>query len=392
MINAPETIYIALLGFGAANQALAELLLHNRARLLNNNHKPIRIVLTGVFTRSHGGAVCADGLDISSALNSIDDLSKTLSKDQAAQRVYDKNTKADTADVLAHLEFLKQAGKLDVLVEGIIANYEDAEPAVSFARWALSHGVHYCTANKAPVALFYDELTELGKKTPHHRLQGQGLDALTKFRFESACGDGVPLFSLARHALLGCSVTKFEGINNTTTNLILQKMEEENLSVAAGVALAQELGIAEADPSGDLEGYDAAVKCLCLARVMMQPSFGVSIPVDIASIPRDSFMETVTLEEVQALKREGKRIKMVCKGEIIEDLETGEQRVVCAVEKQIIDSNHPFYHVNGCDNIWRFSFDNLCPITMIQHDSETRDTGYGLFADLLDCVGYREII
>lgn len=89
------------------------------------------------------------------------------------------------------------------------------------------------------------------------------------FRFEAACGDGVPIFNLARYCLPDCLVTRFEGINNTTTNLILQQMEEKGCTLEQGLKLAQDLGIAEADPTGDLDGFDAAVKCLVLARGLM---------------------------------------------------------------------------------------------------------------------------
>ena len=60
------------------------------------------------------------------------------------------------------------------------------------------------------------------------------------------------------------------------------------------------------------------------------------------------------------------------------------------VEKVVVDQTHPYYNVNGCDNIWTFHFSDLCSITLIQHDGTTRDTGYGLFADILDVLGYKE--
>merc|ERR1712194_188232 len=88
--------------------------------------------------------------------------------------------------------------------------------------------------------------------------------------FESAVGDGVPIFNLFRYASPGNRVVRFQSINNTTTNYILSLMEEgEAQTVEDGIKRAQELGIAEADPSGDIDGYDAAVKNLVLARVCM---------------------------------------------------------------------------------------------------------------------------
>jgi homoserine dehydrogenase len=97
---------------------------------------------------------------------------------------YSTDVKQTEDNMLQAMKVLKQSGTLDILAEGILANYTDGEPAASFARFALGNGIHYCTANKAPIALFYDELCALAAKNG------------CKFRFESACGDGVPIFNL----------------------------------------------------------------------------------------------------------------------------------------------------------------------------------------------------
>jgi homoserine dehydrogenase len=198
--------------------------------------------------------------------------------------------------------------------------------------------------------------------------------------FESACGDGVPIFNLARHCLPACKVLKFEAILNTTTNVILQEMEEKSMSMEEGLKRAQEMGIAEADPSGDIDGFDAAVKCICLARVLM----GVDRAWSIESVHRDSLRD-VSLAEVRSTLPN--RIKFVCTGQINEATST----VALAVRRTVVSpKDYMLYNVCGADNVWRFEFDSLCPITLVQHNGTTRDTGYGLLADLLDTVGYRE--
>merc|ERR1712157_479956 len=116
-------------------------------------------------------------------------------------------------------------------------------------------------------------------------------------------------------------------------------------------------------------GKDAAMKTLICARVLMKRK-GVLKKVDT--------FDNVTLGEIASLKEQGKRIKFICSGEVIND------KLELRVEKTIIDSSHPFYHVNKLNNVWHFEFENLCPLTLIQHDGSTRDTGYGLHADLLD--------
>jgi homoserine dehydrogenase len=198
--------------------------------------------------------------------------------------------------------------------------------------------------------------------------------------FESACGDGVPIFNLARHCLPACKVLKFEAILNTTTNVILQEMEVNDVTMEEGLKRAQEMGIAEADPSGDIDGYDAAVKCICLARVLM----GANRPESIEGVHRDS-LRVVSLAEVRSTLPN--RIKFVCTGQINEATST----VELAVRKTVVSpQDFMLYNVCGADNVWRFEFDNLCPITLVQHNGTTRDTGYGLLADLLDVLGYCE--
>lgn len=90
------------------------------------------------------------------------------------------------------------------------------------------------------------------------------------------------------------------------------------------------------------------------------------------------------------MKKENKRIKFVCKGEIVEAAPGKPKKVELSVKRTVVGIDSPFFHVNGQDNIWTFYFDILCPITITQHNGTTRDTGYGLLADILDVVGYRE--
>ena len=123
-------------------------------------------------------------------------------------------------------------------------------------REALRRGRHVVTANKGPLAWAFADLARLAAE--------QGL----QFLYETTVMDGVPVFNLARHGLRGATVTRVEGILNSTTNAILCALERGG-TFADAVARAQQEGYAEADPSDDLEGWDGAVKLSALAAVLM---------------------------------------------------------------------------------------------------------------------------
>ena len=129
-----------------------------------------------------------------------------------------------------------------------------------------------------------------------------------------------------------------QGILNTTTNVILLEMEEHGKTVEEGIKTAQDLGIAEADPSGDVEGYDAAVKCLCLARMMMKQHCDKRMT--IKEIPKATLYGT-TPAEIQALAAKKQRIKFLCTGEVVGD------KVELSVKREVVDESSPFYSVNG---------------------------------------------
>ncbi len=147
--------------------------------------------------------------------------------------------------------------KVDLLVELTPTNLPTGEPAITDIRTALSKGIDVVTANKAPIALAYRELTEIARSTGSLLL------------FEGTVGGGIPLISLRRFCLRGDEVLSIRGILNGTTNYILSRMHFEGLTFDLALREAQNLGIAERDPTLDIEGYDTALKLLILANAVM---------------------------------------------------------------------------------------------------------------------------
>lgn len=178
-------------------------------------------------------------------------------------------------------EWLRSA-QADVLFEATSLNAKTGQPGIDHIRAALQLGAHAITANKGPVVHAYEELRDLAAK--HGRA----------FLFESTVMDGVPIFSSFRENLPLIEVTGFRGILNSTTNVIVSGMEE-GLSFEESLKRAQEIGVAETDPTDDIEGWDAAVKVAALVRVVMQA------PIAVDKIDRHGIRD-LTAEAVRAAR------------------------------------------------------------------------------------------
>jgi homoserine dehydrogenase len=223
--------------------------------------------------------------------------------------------------------------------------------------------MHAITANKGPVVHGYQELTQTAQRA--------GLS----FLFESSVMDGAPVFSIARCGLPGAKVTGFSGILNSTTNLILTRMEKgENQEQA--IAYAQSIGIAETDPSGDLDGWDAAVKVASLATVLMDH------PLKPDQVDR-SGIRSITLSQVHEATANTQRWKLVCsarrKAEDPQGLEA-------SVQPQLLGPESIFYHLIGTSSGLEIESDVLGKLTLIEDNPSPRTTAYGLLADFLNAI------
>lgn len=184
--------------------------------------------------------------------------------------------------------------------------------------------------------------------------------------------DGVPIFSLLRQ-LPGVKVKRFMGVLNSTTNLVLTRMRRENCSLWDAVAFAQQEGIAERDPSDDLDGKDAATKLAVLSAAI----FGCEVKP--AEIPADS-IRNVTLEQVHDVASRGHTLKVVCEATL------GEGHVETSVETSVLlkelPSGHPLANLDGASAALTFETDVMGPITVTSTDPTTMDTAYGMLQDL----------
>jgi len=335
---------LALLGFGNVGQAFVELLLEKSGDLAVNPGISFRIV--GIASGNHGRAVNPKGFKLQEVLEayragrSLDEFSTRPLKDSA--------------------DFLAACGA-DALVETTPVNYQTGEPAVSYLSQALKAGMHAVTANKGPVVHGYRELTNLANRMG------------VRFYFESAVMDGAPVFSIARRGLPGAVVSGFSGILNSTTNLILTRMEGGETQEEA-IAYAQSIGIAETDPSGDVDGWDAAVKISALATVLMD------IPLIPEQVERTG-IRSLTHDLIAEAAEMGLRWKLVCSAKRDPNSPHGIRAVV---QPQRVGPKSHLYNIEGTTAILEISSDVLGKLTLIEENPSTRTTAYGVLADLLN--------
>ncbi len=338
------TLYrLAFLGFGNVGRALARLLEEKRATLATQYD--IQFKVTGIATGRHGRVIQPEGVDAIAAAQLVEN-GGTLDTLPGSHP-------ADTASFL-------QSCPADILFENTPVHYADGEPAISYIRTALKRGMHVCTANKGPVVHAWHELQHLAAENGR------------RFYHESTVMDGAPIFSLFRSAIPAAQLQAFHGVLNSTTNLILTRMEAGDTFDQA-VRYAQEIGLAETDPSGDIDGWDAAIKVAALINVLMDTPFTPQ------QVERQGIRH-ITPQMVAAAREEGYRYKLVCRAQ---RTETGIQASV-APEK--VPQHDPMYPISGSTSIITFQTDVLGDLTMIEKDPGPHTTAYGLLADFINAV------
>ncbi|MFM8322826.1 MAG: homoserine dehydrogenase [Chloroflexota bacterium] len=334
---------LAFVGFGNVGKSLAKLILEKEEEL--KQRYDITVSTTGIATGRHGMAVDPDGIDLRQALQASDysRLSKT----------------PPPADML---DFIRCC-QADVLFENSPVNYETGQPAVDHLRLALELGMHALTANKGPVVHAYRALTDLA------RAQGR------RFYFESTVMDGAPIFSMFRETLPGANLLRLRGVLNSTTNMMLTRMEQGDTFEQA-VSHCQQIGIAETDPSGDIDGWDAAVKVAALTTVLM------GVPLKPAQVERQGIRQIGPAQVAEA-RQAGKRWKLVCESQRVEG------GVQARVYPDLVGPESPMYEVMGTTSVVQFETDVLGLLSVVESDPGPHTTAYGLFADFLNAVRER---
>jgi len=339
---------LALIGFGNVARALVRLLLRKQSLL--EGQYGVTFSFTGIATGRHGFAVNPRGLDIRKALALVEGGGSLSSLSSASVQ--------DAPGVI------RESGA-DVMFENSPMNHSTGQPALDHIRLALTSGMHAITANKGSVVHGYRELTSLAEA--HGR----------KFLFESTVLGGSPVFSVFRECMPAAELLSFRGVLNSTTNIILTRMERGETFDQA-VRYCQSIGVAETDPSADVDGWDAAIKVAALVTVLMD------LPLAPQSVERQG-IRAITSQMVADAMASGKRYKLVCSAQRQADGVRG------TVEPELIAPSDPLYGMEDSTTGLAFRTDVLGDYAIIE--SERADmvagpepTAYGLLADFIHAV------
>lgn len=317
--------------------------------------RKLRVGIAGLGTV--GGGVAKLFADSQARVNEKLELVAVTARDRGRARGVDLSRYrwAESAEALA------RDPDIDVVVELIGGSEGPARGAVEAA---LARGAHVVSANKALIATHGAALAAVAEQSG------------AKLLFEAAVGGGVPMVKALRESLAGCRARSVAGILNGTCNFILTEMESSGRTFADVLSEAQRLGYAEADPSMDVGGFDAAHKLAILAAI----AFGARP--DLEHV-RTEGIEDVTLTDIRMAGKLGYRIKLIATGVLTEG------GVSMHVAPALLAFDHPLAHVGGSLNALVAEAEPLGQLTFIGRGAGEGPTAASVASDLIDLAENR---
>jgi homoserine dehydrogenase len=334
---------LAFIGFGVVGQGLTEILIEKKELLKNKYNFTYDIVAISDILK--GSIYDKNGLDMQKVLNLINQ-GKTLDKYPTGIKNLDsistiKDTNADT------------------IIEVTYTNVKTGEPALTHIKTAFYNNKNVISTNKGPVIKESQNLIKMANDKKLH------------YGFEGTVLAGTPSINLFRHTLSGNQIKGFKGILNGTTNYILTRMEE-GMSYNDALKKAQKLGYAEADPTGDVEGFDTLGKVVILTNIVLGKN------ISWEDVKRKGITD-IKKEDIELAKKEGKRWKLIGSSKIRKN-----GSIDAKVWPEKIPLNHPLAGISDATNALTYNTDELGEITIIGPGAGKRETGYSLLIDLLD--------
>lgn len=316
---------VALVGLGSVGRGVAEMI----------QKKDLGLTITGIAD-SKSGLINNAGIDIAAVL--------------AAKKKTGLcgNSKITADDVVAKAEY-------DALIEVTPTNALSGEPATGYIRAALNRKKHVVTSNKGPVALYYHDLRALAKENG------------VAFRYEATVAGAIPVMHVLEHGLAGNEILAVYGILNGTCNFILTRMADEGLTYEQALMEARELGYAEADPTYDVQGIDAAIKLVILANRI----WGNGVRLD--DVDRTG-IDLLTADALRLADEEGCTIRLIA--------EAIPRKNILRVSPRILDKNHPLV-TQGTLNALTIETDMAKEITLIGRGAGSVETASAIIGDLL---------
>jgi homoserine dehydrogenase len=334
---------LAFVGFGVVGQGVAEVL-RDKGRQLAERYG-IELAITAITDAKKGAVADPKGLDPAKVLAWLE-AHGTLAGYPAPVSGWDSLTTIRKAEA-------------DVVVEASWTDVKTGGPALEHFRTCFAAGKHLVTTNKGPMVVAPLEMIELA------------LQAGVELRWEGTVMSGTPVISTARRGLAGCTISGFSGILNGTTNFMLTEMEGGR-SYDDVLKQAQALGYAEADPSGDVLGWDAAGKVVILANTVLH------VPLKLADVKITTGITRITLDDVRSAAAAGERWKLVAEARV----DGG--KVKAQVLPQRLPLANPLAGVMGPTNAVTFHTDLVGPVTIVGAGAGRSQTAFAVISDLLD--------
>jgi homoserine dehydrogenase len=328
---------IILVGWGVVGQSFAQIINQRKRELAKKYGFRPRIV---AIVDKQGAAINPKGLNLEKML--------ALKKENGTIAASSKHGRPD----MTALEVIESV-EAEAIVEVTPTNIETAEPGLSYIKAAFRTGKHVVTTNKGPLALALPALTELADYNN------------VCLRFSGTVGAGTPILEFAKNCLQGDKIVSVRGILNGTTNYILSEMDEKHISFDEALKAAQELGYAEADPTMDVDGHDAAAKLVIMANWIMNKKVTVN-DVKITGI-RD-----VSAQDIADASKKGCTIKLI--GSIEESLKVEPTQI----------SKHDPLAVDGALNAVTFVSESAGEQTITGLGAGGVETASAVLRDLLD--------
>lgn len=258
---------------------------------------------------------------------------------------------------MAAADAVRRAGA-DVLLEASITNLEDGQPGLGCMEAALEQGMHVVTANKGPLVLAYPDLAAKAK--------ARGL----QLRFSGTAGGALPTVNIGQRDLVACEVHRVEAALNGTTTHILGRMEE-GATYDEALAEAQAAGIAEADPTLDVDGWDAANKLVIVANSVL------GYPARLSDLAVEG-IRGITPQMIEAARAEGKRIRLIGTAE-----REGEGYRL-AVRPTWLDADHPLGRMSAHEMGVVYHTDIMGVITATVAERGPLGTSAAMLRDVVD--------
>lgn len=334
-----EDYKICLMGFGSVGQGVANVISLKKEMIKNEYGFNLKIV---AVADSSSSAISADGLDEKLLVET------KINKGNLAN-FPDFGSNICGIDVLDQVEY-------DCLIEATPTNIKDGEPAFSLTMKAFEDKKDVVTSNKGHLALRFKDVIDAASKNG------------VEFRYEATVGGAMPIINCAKDTLSSCKIESIYGILNGTTNYILSRMTAEGSSYENILKESQELGIAETDPTQDVEGIDAACKTVILANSILGIDATYS-DVDVTGISK------ITSEAIELAKRDGYLIKLI--SEVSPDNLSVSPRLV---------KQGSSYDVQGTLNMATLKTDLADEVTVVGKGAGSIETASAMITDLISIL------